>query len=206
MDIQLFWHWLFCVQFRRIIGDFGVPIAILIMVLVDYNIDDTYTQVGLIPAAHACINVWCFGLVFTFTSSSSVQKLTVPKGFSVTSPEKRGWIINPLGSKVKFPIWMMFGCCFPALLVFILIFMETQITRWVMGSLKQSTMLRFRYWALHRSESWFKSCSTPLVFDFISQYWTIKSYVVAVHEDVGALGGLGNPGPQGVLLVNSHCW
>uniref|UniRef100_A0A3Q2Q207 Uncharacterized protein n=1 Tax=Fundulus heteroclitus TaxID=8078 RepID=A0A3Q2Q207_FUNHE len=30
---------------RRIIGDFGVPIAILIMVLVDYSVEDTYTQV-----------------------------------------------------------------------------------------------------------------------------------------------------------------
>lgn len=29
------------------IGDFGVPIAILIMVLVDYSIEDTYTQVSL---------------------------------------------------------------------------------------------------------------------------------------------------------------
>lgn len=32
-------------QLRRIIGDFGVPIAILIMVLVDYSVEDTYTQV-----------------------------------------------------------------------------------------------------------------------------------------------------------------
>lgn len=39
---------LFCVfQLRRIIGDFGVPIAILIMVLVDYSVEDTYTQVRL---------------------------------------------------------------------------------------------------------------------------------------------------------------
>uniref|UniRef100_A0A8C2KUY5 Anion exchange protein n=1 Tax=Cyprinus carpio TaxID=7962 RepID=A0A8C2KUY5_CYPCA len=29
---------------RRVIGDFGVPIAILIMVLVDYSIQDTYSQ------------------------------------------------------------------------------------------------------------------------------------------------------------------
>lgn len=28
------------------IGDFGVPIAILLMVLVDSSIQDTYTQVG----------------------------------------------------------------------------------------------------------------------------------------------------------------
>lgn len=29
---------------RRIIGDFGIPISILVMVLVDYSITDTYTQ------------------------------------------------------------------------------------------------------------------------------------------------------------------
>ncbi|KAJ7322124.1 hypothetical protein JRQ81_018411 [Phrynocephalus forsythii] len=84
---------------RRVIGDFGVPIAILIMVLVDYNIHDTYTQ-----------------------------KLSVPHGFSVTDPEKRGWVINPLGQEHPFPVWMMVASALPALLVFILIFMETQIT------------------------------------------------------------------------------
>lgn len=31
---------------RRIIGDFGIPISILVMVLVDYSITDTYTQVS----------------------------------------------------------------------------------------------------------------------------------------------------------------
>ncbi|KAG9476320.1 hypothetical protein GDO78_003074 [Eleutherodactylus coqui] len=84
---------------RRIIGDFGVPIAILIMVLVDFSITDTYTQ-----------------------------KLSVPNGFKVTSPEKRGWVMNPLGSEEPFPIWMMFASVLPAMLVYILIFMETQIT------------------------------------------------------------------------------
>uniref|UniRef100_H3AAS5 Anion exchange protein n=1 Tax=Latimeria chalumnae TaxID=7897 RepID=H3AAS5_LATCH len=84
---------------RRVIGDFGVPIAILIMVLVDYSVQETYTQ-----------------------------KLNVPSGFSVTTPAKRGWLINPLGEKVAFPVWMMFASVLPALLVFILIFMETQIT------------------------------------------------------------------------------
>ncbi|XP_067341744.1 anion exchange protein 2b isoform X2 [Channa argus] len=97
-------------RFRRIIGDFGVPIAILIMVLVDYNIDDTYTQ-----------------------------KLSVPGGLNVTSPTKRGWIISPLGENGGFPIWMMFGCCLPALLVFILIFMETQITSLIVS--KKERML-----------------------------------------------------------------
>ncbi|XP_029313350.1 anion exchange protein 2b isoform X2 [Cottoperca gobio] len=97
-------------RLRRIIGDFGVPIAILIMVLVDYSINDTYTQ-----------------------------KLSVPNGFSVTSPDKRGWIISPLGTKGDFPIWMMFACCLPALLVFILIFMETQITTLIVS--KKERML-----------------------------------------------------------------
>uniref|UniRef100_A0AAR2IS98 Anion exchange protein n=1 Tax=Pygocentrus nattereri TaxID=42514 RepID=A0AAR2IS98_PYGNA len=97
-------------RLRRVIGDFGVPIAILVMVLVDYSIQDTYTQ-----------------------------KLSVPSGFSVTSPDKRGWVVNPLGSEVQFPIWMMAASALPALLVFILIFMETQITTLIVS--KKERML-----------------------------------------------------------------
>uniref|UniRef100_A0A1A8ILL6 Anion exchange protein n=1 Tax=Nothobranchius kuhntae TaxID=321403 RepID=A0A1A8ILL6_NOTKU len=97
-------------RFRRMIGDFGVPIAILIMVLVDYSIEDTFTQ-----------------------------KLSVPNGLSVTSTDKRRWVISPLGSDGLFPIWMMFACCLPALLVFILIFMETQITTLIVS--KKERML-----------------------------------------------------------------
>uniref|UniRef100_A0A1A8GSN8 Anion exchange protein n=1 Tax=Nothobranchius korthausae TaxID=1143690 RepID=A0A1A8GSN8_9TELE len=97
-------------RLRRMIGDFGVPIAILIMVLVDYSIEDTFTQ-----------------------------KLSVPNGFSVTSTDKRDWLISPLGSDGLFPIWMMFACCLPALLVFILIFMETQITTLIVS--KKERML-----------------------------------------------------------------
>ncbi|XP_035860262.1 anion exchange protein 3 isoform X2 [Sander lucioperca] len=84
---------------RRIIGDFGIPISILFSVLVDYSITDTYTQ-----------------------------KLNVPPGFSVTSPDKRGWFISPFGDKRPFPTWMMGASIVPAILVFILIFMESQIT------------------------------------------------------------------------------
>ncbi|XP_007536687.2 anion exchange protein 2 [Erinaceus europaeus] len=96
---------------RRVIGDFGVPIAILIMVLVDYSIEDTYTQ-----------------------------KLSVPSGFSVTAPKKRGWVINPLGEHSAFPVWMMVASLLPALLVFILIFMETQITTLIIS--KKERMLQ----------------------------------------------------------------
>ncbi|XP_062917147.1 anion exchange protein 2-like isoform X1 [Mobula hypostoma] len=95
---------------RRVIGDFGVPIAILIMVLVDYSIQETYTQ-----------------------------KLSVPTGLSVTSPTKRGWFINPLGKNGNFPIWMMFASVIPAILVFILIFMETMITTLIIS--KKERML-----------------------------------------------------------------
>ncbi|XP_019961533.1 solute carrier family 4 member 1b (Diego blood group) [Paralichthys olivaceus] len=84
---------------RRLIGDFGVPIAIFLMIVVDYNIEDTYTQ-----------------------------KLVVPKGLMVSNPAKRGWLINPFGEHKSFPVWVMFACCVPALLVFILIFLESQIT------------------------------------------------------------------------------
>ncbi|KAG8446950.1 hypothetical protein GDO86_014406 [Hymenochirus boettgeri] len=89
-------------KLRRIIGDFGVPISILLMVLADYFIKDTYTQ-----------------------------KLSLPKGLSVSKPENRSWFISPLGlnpTQNPFPIWMMFASIVPALLVFILIFMESQIT------------------------------------------------------------------------------
>ncbi|KAM6898241.1 solute carrier family 4 member 1b (Diego blood group) [Lycodopsis pacificus] len=84
---------------RRLLGDFGVPIAIFLMIVVDYTIDDTYTQ-----------------------------KLVVPKGLMVSNPSKRGWLINPFGEHKAFPVWVMFACCVPAMLVFILIFLESQIT------------------------------------------------------------------------------
>lgn len=84
---------------RRLIGDFGVPIAIFFMIAVDISIEDAYTQ-----------------------------KLVVPKGVEVTNPKVRGWFISPMGLHKPFPIWMMGACCVPALLVFILIFLESQIT------------------------------------------------------------------------------
>lgn len=36
----------FAFQVRRLMGDFGVPIAIFLMVAVDIGINDTYTQVS----------------------------------------------------------------------------------------------------------------------------------------------------------------
>ncbi|KAM4558275.1 anion exchange protein 3 [Odontesthes bonariensis] len=96
---------------RRIIGDFGIPISILVSVFVDYSITDTYTQ-----------------------------KLNVPSGFSVTSPDKRSWLISPFGDKHPFPTWMMGASVVPALLVFILIFMETQITSLIVSKKERRLM------------------------------------------------------------------
>ncbi|XP_034271811.1 band 3 anion transport protein isoform X2 [Pantherophis guttatus] len=84
-------------RLRRVIGDFGVPIAIFIMTLADNLIKDTYTQ-----------------------------KLKVPKGLQVSNTDKRDWFIHPL--KEPIPKWFLFAAALPALLVFILIFLETQIT------------------------------------------------------------------------------
>uniref|UniRef100_A0A8C5CRT6 Anion exchange protein n=1 Tax=Gadus morhua TaxID=8049 RepID=A0A8C5CRT6_GADMO len=84
---------------RRLLGDFGVPIAIFLMVVADISIEDVYTQ-----------------------------KLVVPKGLTVSNPAQRGWLINPFGEHKAFPVWVMFACCVPAILVFILIFLESQIT------------------------------------------------------------------------------
>ncbi|NXK56605.1 B3A2 protein, partial [Chauna torquata] len=68
------------------------------------------------------------------------RKLSVPSGFSVTAPDKRGWVINPLGEKTDFPVWMMVASGLPAILVFILIFMETQITTLIIS--KKERMLQ----------------------------------------------------------------
>uniref|UniRef100_A0A8C8ZYN0 Solute carrier family 4 member 1 (Diego blood group) n=1 Tax=Prolemur simus TaxID=1328070 RepID=A0A8C8ZYN0_PROSS len=56
------------------------------------------------------------------------QKLSVPDGLQVSNSSARGWVIHPLGLFSPFPIWMMFASGLPALLVFILIFLESQIT------------------------------------------------------------------------------
>jgi anion exchange protein len=83
---------------RRALGDFGVPIAIITMVFVDYMIPETYTE-----------------------------KLNVPEGLSPTRSEKRGWFIPPNGTDEPAPVWIMFAAGIPAMLVYILLFMETHI-------------------------------------------------------------------------------
>lgn len=87
------------------------------MVFVDYMIKETYTQVSTVAFSFISL----FLLLFW-------QKLNVPEGISPTSPNERGWLINPMGQHKKTPVSLIFLSALPAVLVFVLIFMESQIT------------------------------------------------------------------------------
>ncbi|CAN0363428.1 unnamed protein product [Lampetra fluviatilis] len=90
---------------RRAIGDFGVAIAIIAMVLISLAVKTTY-----------------------------LQKLVVPSGVSLSEPSQRGWFISPAGPSGRpFPVWMMFAAVIPGALVLILVFMETQITTLILA-------------------------------------------------------------------------
>merc|ERR1719356_332907 len=74
------------------------------MVLVDYSFGDTYTQ-----------------------------KLNIPEGISVTNPAVRGWLINPLGvGDNALPVYAMIAAILPAILLYLLLFMETHICELIM--------------------------------------------------------------------------
>jgi len=89
---------------RRALGDFGVPIAIVIMVLIDFSFDDTFTE-----------------------------KLSVPSGISVTNSTARGWLISPTGTEeAPLAVWAMFAGILPAFLLYMLLFMETHICELIM--------------------------------------------------------------------------
>ncbi|KAK7789062.1 hypothetical protein R5R35_002562 [Gryllus longicercus] len=81
---------------RRALGDFGVPIAIITMVTLDY-----------------------------FTPTVYTEKLRVPQGLSPSKPSVRGWFVSPSSPNVE--MWVPFAACAPAILVYILLFMETHI-------------------------------------------------------------------------------
>ena len=84
---------------RRLVSDFGVFIAIVAMVTVDWLTEGVYTQ-----------------------------KLSVPDGLSVTSPNRHNWVINPMGEEKPMTAGGIFGALIPAVLVSILIFMEIEFT------------------------------------------------------------------------------
>ena len=84
---------------RRTVSDFGVFIAIVSMVTVDWLTKGVYTQ-----------------------------KLSVPGGLSVSSPNRNSWLINPMGVEQQMTAGSIFAALIPAVLVSILIFMEIEFT------------------------------------------------------------------------------
>lgn len=102
-------------QIRRALGDFGVPIAIISMVAADYFNPSTYTE-----------------------------KLKVPQGLSPSNPEARGWFISPSGIIAPIDPYVPFMAIVPAVLVYILVFMETHISEYVPRSI-----LNLVGWASH---------------------------------------------------------
>ncbi|GAB6019826.1 hypothetical protein CHUAL_001367 [Chamberlinius hualienensis] len=87
---------------RRALGDFGVPIAIAVMVSLDYCVQDTYTE-----------------------------KLNIPQTISPSDPA-REWFVHPMGTTTRLAIWQIFAAFLPAMLFFILLFMEVQICELIM--------------------------------------------------------------------------
>lgn len=88
---------------RRALGDFGIPIAIIIIVTLDFFVPNTYSQ-----------------------------KLKVPNGLS-TSIEGRGWLVSPISSTRPFIWWHIFVAALGALLVFILMFLEIEICELILS-------------------------------------------------------------------------
>ncbi|KAM3956891.1 anion exchange protein Ae2 isoform 2-T2 [Aphomia sociella] len=80
---------------RRALGDFGVPIAIVLMVGVSC----------LVP-------VW-------------TETLRVPAGLSPTAP--RSWLVPANPGLETIPLWASLAMVLPALMVYIIVFMETHI-------------------------------------------------------------------------------
>jgi len=85
---------------RRALGDFGVPIAIVIMVLLNYILAD-----------------------------AGADTLNVPAKLQVSKPSERGWFISPVEN---LEVWAMFAGALPAILLYVLLFMETSICQLIM--------------------------------------------------------------------------
>ena len=76
------------------------------------------------------ISIFLMVLLDYFIKDVYTDKLDVPDGFQLTDPLKRSWVINPLSTKM--PIWLPFAAIVPALLLYFLLFMGTQICELLM--------------------------------------------------------------------------
>lgn len=58
------------------------------------------------------------------------QKLDIPTRIGHTD-STQSWFVNPMGEKKPMPLWLMFVAVIPAFLIFLLLFLESQLTQWV---------------------------------------------------------------------------
>ncbi|CAK9798177.1 Anion exchange protein 2 [Anthophora quadrimaculata] len=72
------------------------------------------------------ISIIVFALI-DYLAEVKTEKLLVPEGLTPTLPG-RNWLVSPAGIQKPIPLWMAMACIVPALLVYILVFMETQIS------------------------------------------------------------------------------
>lgn len=72
------------------------------------------------------ISIIVFVLI-DYLAKVKTEKLLVPEGLS-PSVAGRDWFVSPAGVTQPIPVWVTFACAIPALLVYILVFMETQIS------------------------------------------------------------------------------
>lgn len=66
-----------------------------------------------------------------FNPATYTEKLQVPEGLTPSDPQTRGWFIPPSGLNIPIEPWIPFIAVLPAILVYILLFMETHISEYV---------------------------------------------------------------------------
>ena len=66
-------------------------------------------------------------LIDFFIEEAYTEKLKVPVGLQVSLPDKRDWIIQPFGQITPLESWMPIAAILPAILLYLLLFVETQI-------------------------------------------------------------------------------
>jgi len=89
----------FPAKLRRLVSDFGIALAVLTFVAADWLLDDRFTP-----------------------------KLDIPDGLTPTSPSQRNWMIEFLDKDKMLSPLQIVGASVPALLVTIILFMETELT------------------------------------------------------------------------------
>jgi len=89
----------FSSKWRRVMSDFGVPIAMVIMIVFDELVGEV-----------------------------KMLKMKIPQTLHPTKPERSSFIVNPLGFNKPLELGYIVLGIIPAILVSILIFMETELT------------------------------------------------------------------------------